>query len=234
MKFDFKNLLIESKQTLLSPKTYFSAMPKTGGYAEPVIKTLIYSFLSGCIIFIWSILGVDSASGLGKSAIIKHPVLALVFLFVIALLLLIISLICGGDKSYETNLRVQASMFVLMPISALISVLYGVNPYIGIFISIVLNLFALWIFFNALIYGLSAKPLRAKIVVGIFTAGFIVLFVLAIIALRFTEKFTGTMMNKGILTPEDIQEMKQNPEEAQQKIQELMQQYMQEYNKAKK
>ena len=34
MAFNLKNLIVESKEILVSPKAYFSAMPKDGGYAD--------------------------------------------------------------------------------------------------------------------------------------------------------------------------------------------------------
>ncbi len=54
--FDFKNFIDETKAVIVAPADYFSAMPKEGGLAEPLIKAVIYAFIAGVINFLWMIL----------------------------------------------------------------------------------------------------------------------------------------------------------------------------------
>ncbi len=85
-------------------------------------------------------------------------------LFIGGLILLVISLICGGDTNYETNVRATASLMVLFPVSALFSFLAGINTYLGLIVSIIIGLYGLWMFYQALVNALSAKENIAKIV----------------------------------------------------------------------
>jgi len=45
--FDFNAFIKESKDVLVSPKTYFSTMKTTGGIAEPLIKATLYGVVAG-------------------------------------------------------------------------------------------------------------------------------------------------------------------------------------------
>ena len=54
--FDFQKFIEDSKSVLTAPKEYFSSMPKTGGFVEPLIKATIYGLVAGVLYFIWGLL----------------------------------------------------------------------------------------------------------------------------------------------------------------------------------
>ena len=61
--FDFKKFIDETKATILTPADYFSVMPKTGGFAEPLIKAVIYGFAAALINLLWVTLSLSAVGG---------------------------------------------------------------------------------------------------------------------------------------------------------------------------
>ena len=110
----------------------------------------------------------QSMTGFGSIVIIFTTLIGgVIGLFIGGLILMLISMICGGDTNYETNVRVTASLMVLSPVSALLSFLNGINLYLGIIISLLIGLFGIWLLYIALLNTLSAKEKTAKIVCAV-------------------------------------------------------------------
>lgn len=181
--FDFNELVRESKEVLINPKSYFSTMKTSGGFVEPLIKAVIYGAVAGIIVFLWGIFGIGSVAGgvmggaIGAMALIWYIIAAIFGLFIGAVILLVISSICRGSTDFETCTRVTAAIMVLMPVSALLSFTMGINTYFGIIINLAVNIFALWLIFNGLVESLKAKQETARIVMYILIA-LLVLFTL--------------------------------------------------------
>jgi hypothetical protein len=131
--FDFNVFLKESKDVLVSPKSYFSTMKTTGGIAEPLIKAVIYGVVAGLIAFIWSLLKIGSSTmgllggAVGVMLFVWYIIGAIIGLFIGAVIILVISAICKGSTDFEANTRVTAALMVIMPISALLGFVSGLN-----------------------------------------------------------------------------------------------------------
>ncbi|HPT20930.1 MAG TPA: Yip1 family protein [Bacteroidales bacterium] len=179
--FDFNEFIKDSKEVLTNPKSYFSTMKTSGGLVDPLIKAVIYGALAGLFSFIWSLLhiGVGSMFGgaIGAMAFVWSVIGAIIGLFIGAVILLVISSICKGSTDFEANARVTAAVMVVMPISALLGFASGVNIYLGVCVSLAVNLFSLWLLYHGLVEALKAKPETTKIVTYILI-GIIVLFTL--------------------------------------------------------
>jgi hypothetical protein len=185
--FDFNAFIKESKETLLNPKAYFSTMKTSGGMAEPVIKALIYGVLAGVIAFLWGIIGLGGrlgvfGAGIGAMVLVWVILGAIIGLFIGAVIVLIISSICKGNTDFEANLRVVASVMVLMPISALLGFTMGINSVFGAIVTMCVNLYALYLLYHGLTEALKANPATTKIV----------MYVLATLLVIFTIAGLGT------------------------------------------
>ena len=125
--FDFNKLLKESQETLLNPKTYFSSMPLSGGMTEPILKAVFYGTIAGLFALLWSVLGLSMGGfgGLGGAvgimALIWSIIGSIIAVFVGGAIMLVISVICGGNTDYEACVRVTASMMVIYPINAFLA-----------------------------------------------------------------------------------------------------------------
>jgi hypothetical protein len=196
--FDFNEFIKESKEVLVNPKSYFSTMKTSGGITDPLIKAVIYGAIAGALAFLWSILkiGVASAglfgSAFGIMLFVWAVVGAIIGLFIGAVILLVISAICKGNTDFEANVRVTAAAMVIMPISAFLGFAGHFNLYLGIFIGLAINLYALWILYNGLIEALKANPETTKIVMYILIA----LIVLMMLAGFGTKRRANRIMNE--------------------------------------
>jgi hypothetical protein len=181
--FDSDHFLRDSKNTLLNPKSYFSGMKISGGLTEPLIKAVIYGTVTGLIYLICWLFRIKAfgagniGDAVGLLAVIKIIFSAAAGVSLGAGLLLIISSICKGNTNIEPNIRVSASLMVIMPVYAILSITWGINLWLGIVISILVSLFFLWLLYHGLVSALKCKQENARIVCYVLTA-LIVLFLL--------------------------------------------------------
>ncbi len=106
-KFDFKQFIEDSKIVLFNSKEYFSRMPVTGGFGEPVIKALIYGIVIGILNYLWILMGVGFSGGPswlggggGIMALLGTIIFSVIGLFIGGIIMLIISAILGGSTDY--------------------------------------------------------------------------------------------------------------------------------------
>lgn len=193
--FDFNELIKESKDVLVNPKSYFSTMKTSGGMTEPLIKAVIYGAIAGVISFIWSLLKVGAVTGsmfgsaIGIMVFIWSIVAAIIGLFIGAVILLVISSICKGSTDFETNVRVTAAVMVVMPISAFFGFAGGINLYLGVALGLAVNIFALWLLYNGLIEALKSKPETTRIVFYVLIAIFVLFMLVGLGAKRKANQF---------------------------------------------
>jgi hypothetical protein len=174
--FDFYAFIQESKEILVNPKSYFSTMKTSGGMTEPLIKAVIYGAVAGAIAFLWSILKFGAVTGgilggsIGIMVFIWYIIASVIGLFIGGVILMVISSICKGSTDFESNVRVTAALMVVMPITALLAFTGHFSLYLGMIIGLAVNIFALWLLYNALVEALKAKPETTKIVMYILIA----------------------------------------------------------------
>ncbi len=216
--FDFQAFIEDSKKALLDPKGYFSSMTKTGGFTEPIIKAIIYGLIAGISGFIWSLLNISATgmlgTAMGVASIILAPIYALIGVFVGAVIILVVSAICGGSTDFETNLRVAASLMIIMPVNAVLGFIFGISFYLGIFVGLIVSLYGLWMLFNAIVGACKGKEATAKIVA-------IVLAV--IVALGSISSMVAVKAVSG------LKKYGKDAEEVQKKAADIMKKYMKEY-----
>ena len=194
--FDFNQFVKESKEILVNPKSYFSTMKTTGGMSEPLIKALIYGVVSGLISFLWNILGIGAlgvgglfGGAVGVMVFVFAIIGAIIGLFIGGVVVLILSAICKGNTDFEANIRVTASLMVMMPISAFLGFADGLNLYLGVVVGLAINIFALWLLYNGLVEALKSKPETTKIVTYVLIAIFVLFSFIGIGAKRTAESF---------------------------------------------
>ena len=201
--FNFNAFIRESIDVLVKPKAYFSTMKTTGGIAEPLIKALIYGVVAGLIALIWGLLKIGGSIGLFGGAVgvmmfVWYVIGAVIGLFIGAVILLVISAICKGSTDFEANARVTASLMVVMPISALLGFVSGLNLTAGSIISLGVNLFSLYLLYHGLVEALKAKPQTAKILTIILAALLALFFLIGLGAKKTASKFLDEYDNKDL------------------------------------
>ncbi len=202
--FDFNLFIKESKDILMNPKSYFSTMKTSGGLTEPLIKALIYGAISGVISFIWSLLKIGAITGglfggaIGIMVFIWAIIGSIIGLFIGGVIVLILSAICKGNTDFEANVRVTAALMVIMPVSAFFGFAGHINFYLGMIISLAINIFALWLLYNGLVEALKSNPGTTKIVSYVLVALFVLFMLLGLGAKRATSNFMKDFDNSDV------------------------------------
>ena len=195
--FDINVFIRESKEVLLNPRSYFSTMKTTGGFVEPIIKALIYGAVAGVLSFLWSILhlsfGGMFGGAFGIMILIWAVIGSVVGLFLGAVVTLVISAICKGNQDFEACLRVSAAVMVVMPISALLGFLSGLNITLGSVVSLGVNLFALYLWYHALVECLKANVSSSKIALLVLAGLLVIFFLVGLGARKKVSKMDSEM-----------------------------------------
>jgi hypothetical protein len=193
--FNFNTFFEDSRQTLLEPKEYFSTMPTTGGLGIPVLKALLYGAIAGVFHLLWSILNITYAGGglfggaVGILAFFGSLVGAVIGLFIGAVIILLLVAIAGGKTDFEPIVHVSAALLVIMPVSAFLNVFSGIHWFLGALISLAVNLYALWLLFNAMTRTLNASADTSKIIMYILGGLFILFFFIGMGTRRVARNF---------------------------------------------
>ncbi len=165
MNFD-KEQIQKIKTTGISvitrPAEFFRSMPKTGGFADPLIFIAIMGALSGIIHAVFSIIGlgmnVSFLTAIGL--IIIMPIVVVIFSFIGAGIFFVLWKLLGSVQSYETAYRCVAYASAITPVTTLL----GVIPYLGAIIALVWMLF-LMVTASTEVHNLESQ--KAWIVFGI-------------------------------------------------------------------
>jgi hypothetical protein len=193
--FNFNKFIKDSIATITRPREYFEALKLDGGLGEPIIKVVIYGVIAGLFSLIWSFLKIGAVAGgmfggaIGIMAFIWAVIGSIIGLFVGAVIMLIISAICGGSTDFEANIRVIASMMVLMPISKFFGFFSAINFTLGLVVSMIISLFGLYLMYWALTGSLKAKAGASKIVAYILSALIVLTMLVGMGAKRTANKF---------------------------------------------
>ncbi|NLV18147.1 MAG: YIP1 family protein [Bacteroidetes bacterium] len=208
--FDINAFIKESKDVLTNPKAYFSSMKTTGGIAEPLIKAVIYGVIAGIIALLWSIFKIGGVTGglfggaAGIMMFVWYIIAAIIGLFIGAVILLVISAITKGNTDFEACARVTAAVMVIMPISALLGFISGLNLTAGSIVGLAVNLYALYLLYHGLIEALKAKPDTTRILIFVLGALLVLFFIIGLGAKKKATQF----MNE--FNSDDFQEMFEN------------------------
>lgn len=156
----------DSMSALLNPMEYFASLKTDRSMGSVVLKAFLYGLISGIFYFIWGLLGIAAAGKFGGiMAIITYPIGAIIGLFIGAIIVLIISAISKGNTDFTAAMHVTASIMVLMPLGAILGFLYVIGPLVVTLVTLLINLYGLYMLFIALKLSLHADEKIAQIVI---------------------------------------------------------------------
>ena len=162
---DFAAMPLIAVNVVTKPVEFFQGMPKTGGFLEPLVFTIIMGFIAGIIRAMLSFIGLGLSAGYGGgmsgfTMIIFMPIAAAIGSFIGGAILFVIWKLMGSQEDYETAYRCGAYLMALAPITAIISVV----PYAGGLINMFIYVFYL---VTASIHVHNTPSQRAWLVFGI-------------------------------------------------------------------
>ena len=124
-----QELIPTATAVLTDPKSFFAAMPKTGGFEAPGAFALAMLVGDGVVLALLSLLRFHVGGFL--ASIIGVPILGMIGLAIGAAILLFVSQALGGEATFESSFRIAAYSAVIAPIQALAHVV----PYLSILVS---------------------------------------------------------------------------------------------------
>ena len=133
----------------------------------------------------------------GISLLFFYIIMAVVGLFLGAVILLVISAICKGSTDFEANVRVTASVMVIMPIKALLGFITGLNLTAGIIVGLIISLFSLYLLYHGLVETLKSKKETTRILIYILVAIFVLFMLIGFGARNRTRKLMNEFNNTG-------------------------------------
>ncbi len=160
--FDINQVIAQARAVLTDPRGYYSTMPKTGGFANPVIFVAVMAAVLGLITGIFGLFGPGGFGGL-IGAIILTPIFVVIGSFIGAAILFVIWKLMGSEENYETAYRCLSAATAIYPVVAIISFI----PYLGTIVGVV---WATWLMILAseMVHARNRKT--ATIVFGIIGA----------------------------------------------------------------
>jgi hypothetical protein len=187
----------DSRKTLFQPKAYFTSMETGGGIGEPTVKALIYGVIAGVFILIWSLLdiiGVTAGAFSGNVGVVGffgYIIGAVIGVFIGGLIIMIISYICSGNKNFEANMRVAAAIMVILPANAFLGFFGGISYFLGVLITLLVNLYGLYMLYNALTITLKGEKKPAKAISYILGALLVVFMIIGLFSQNKVKSYTG-------------------------------------------
>lgn len=167
MKKKFKNAFKHIKNLIVNPKRYFTKIVADGNLEESMLKAFLYGLLGGCLVLLIRLIG-GATITLGSifTAIIIVPVLAVTLLFVMGGLMMLVSEITGGERDWEIAVKGLASIFFIYPVILVLNALAFNCTSIWV-ISLLVDAYILFLFYNISVYCMRGKRNNVIIVIGI-------------------------------------------------------------------
>ena len=168
MKQKFKQALKHIKDLVINPKRYFTKIVADGKMEEAMLKAFIYGLIGGCLVLLLRLIGGATITiGSVFSALIIVPVLAVALLFVLGGLMMLVSEITGGERDWEIAVKGLASVFVVYPVVLVLNAL-AFNCTSMWIISLLVDAYVLFLFYNIALYCMRGKRSNVIIVISIF------------------------------------------------------------------
>ena len=162
-----KNGLRKLRDLIIKPKRYFTRIVADGNMEEAMLKAFIYGLIGGCLVLLLRLIGGATITiGAVFTAIIIVPVLAVALLFVMGGLLMLVSEITGGERDWEIAIKGLASVFFVYPVVLVLNALAFNCVSIWI-ISLLVDVYVLFLFYNIALYCMRGKRSNVIIVIGI-------------------------------------------------------------------
>lgn len=113
-----------------NPAAFFHGMPRSGGFAQPLIFMVVMGVASGLIKAILGVAGLLPGMhiALALTSIVLAPIFIVIFGFIGAAILFVIWKLMGSEQDYETAYRCIAYGSAISPLTQLLMAI----PYLGV------------------------------------------------------------------------------------------------------
>ena len=163
-----KNWFRSIKDIVVNPRRFFSKIVADGDIEESMLKAFIYGLLGGlAVLGIKLIGGATITINSVFTAVVIVPVIAVALLFIGGGLLMLVSEMTGGERDWEIAIKGLASIFFIYPVILILNAV-AFNCLSMWIISIIGDLYVLFLFYNIALYCMRGRRVAVAVVVGIF------------------------------------------------------------------
>ena len=163
-----KNWFRGIKNVIVNPRRFFSQIVADGDIEESMLKAFIYGLLGGlAVLGIKLIGGATITINSVFTAVVIVPVIAVALLFIGGGLLMLVSEMTGGERDWEIAIKGLASIFFIYPVILVLNAV-AFNCLSMWIISIIGDLYVLFLFYNIALYCMRGRRAAVIVVVGIF------------------------------------------------------------------
>ena len=163
-----KNWFRGIKNVIVNPRRFFSQIVADGDIEESMLKAFIYGLLGGlAVLGIKLIGGATITINSVFTAVVIVPVIAVALLFIGGGLLMLVSEMTGGERDWEIAIKGLASIFFIYPVILVLNAV-AFNCLSMWIISIIGDLYVLFLFYNIALYCMRGRRVAVAVVVGIF------------------------------------------------------------------
>ena len=168
-----KGWLAKLSDIFFRPKYFFTRIVADGKMEDAILKAFLWGLVGGIVVLILHLIRGNPFTIFSLfRTIVIFPVLAVVVLFICAGLMMLVSEITGGDRDWEIAVKGIASMFFIYPLALILNGLAFDCTSMWL-ISVVVDLYMLFLLYNVAVYCLHGKKvsvLFVLMVVAIFLA----------------------------------------------------------------
>ena len=162
-----KNAIRRIKNIIVNPKRFFSKIVADGNMEESMLKAFIYGLMGGLLVLAIRLIGGATVTiGAVFTAIVIVPVLAVALLFVMGGLLMLVSEVTSGERDWEIAIKGLASVFFIYPVILVLNALAFNCTSLWI-ISLIVDGYILFLFYNIALYCMRGKRIYVMIVIAI-------------------------------------------------------------------
>jgi hypothetical protein len=178
-RFDLVRILQTAVWVVTSPVSFFKAMPRSGGFVEPLIFMVVMGLIGASLQAVFSNTGLQPlAFEMDSLSLIIMLTFAIVVSgFIAAGIYFVIWRLMGSQGNYELAYRCNAYMSALIPVTTVINLIPDFAPVISIVISTIFLVIA-----SVYVHNLPMR--KSSLVFGALGLIFIMLSVTSDIAMR--------------------------------------------------
>ncbi|MDW2958923.1 MAG: hypothetical protein R8M37_03925 [Alphaproteobacteria bacterium] len=165
------------RNVIVNPRRYFTKIVADGNMEESMLKAFIYGLIGGAAVLLIKLVG-GATFTIGSlfTSFIIIPVLAVALLFVMGGLMMLVSEITGGERDWEIAIKGLASIFFIYPVILILNALAFNCTSIWV-ISMLVDAYVLFLFYNISLYCMRGKKGNVLIVIGILALFMITVYV---------------------------------------------------------
>lgn len=163
-KIKKRGWLAKLSDIFFRPRYFFTRIVADGKIEDAILKAFLWGLVGGLVVLILYLVRGNAFTVFSLfKALVVYPVLAVILLFIFAGLMMLVSEITGGDRDWEIAVKGISSMFFIYPLALILNAL-AFNCTSMWFISVIVDLYMLFLLYNIAVYCLHGKKVSVLFV----------------------------------------------------------------------